>query len=772
MQDTCMLQHCLRLHALRKQLLLVSKSPRTRAFTTRAPSTMSVDFGFQADIASTSSLAHLLTGKALKALSDGGVDFYSVAASIWLGKQIPVRPSLESTVHSHIASRGGIQSVLSKALSIGWGHSGLAVEMTRTRAGTSALLLVGALATGSSHFAAAQCLAELLAIGGCEPDKLPNVDVLRRMIAYLAPFVHDLGFSKVLEHVNTAGVRATRKAGSSIGEQHLNSLGDSSALAGGISQLKLTAERDETIFMVTKMRGSWLAAFASHILGMSTELRLGDTVIWASGGERGSVIFQLHSTSLSDTSSQLASKTFRAGISIVEAPVNPDGYDFTDIDYPLGNVLDTVLDQEDKMTEEVRKFVHQVIWRESMNILRDLQHHDGRQARLLGMGLFDNRTALKEALASLGVKSSLIGDIDIEVEQVRLSKAERARWRGLCYATGPELEALEPLYGSSKDALSALISPEEIFGPGYRRLGRIIHGFASTALALMPCSFDPTELRVRHEIVTGEFATRWTEVLLDSTQYNERTSTHAFMRHVHQLLARDESGAVRMNIKDTEHLLGLSGGAYTIYFTGILQDDCYSDIGRYMSIRTGRASLGGVLRSLILEATNFSKTRMTADSVDMSTSLATGSYLEPHYCPSETKVYITTSLGESMIWLQPRIGRTLDHSRPITFSECLLFLMGDWSMPWCSHARGAPYRIPEGLEVAVMGFLPHTDSQMYLKNKISVFALHGNRMEQTLTCGKVWRVFERRVLQLHACLKCCMEIASIGGGPSCIVMAG
>lgn len=41
---------------------------------------MSPGFGFQQDIVSTASITHLITGKALKALSDGGVSFYSVAA--------------------------------------------------------------------------------------------------------------------------------------------------------------------------------------------------------------------------------------------------------------------------------------------------------------------------------------------------------------------------------------------------------------------------------------------------------------------------------------------------------------------------------------------------------------------------------------------------------------------------------------------------------------------------------------------------------------------
>ncbi len=40
-----------------------------------------VGFGFQADVVSTASLAHFLTGRMLKALSDGRVDLYALAAA-------------------------------------------------------------------------------------------------------------------------------------------------------------------------------------------------------------------------------------------------------------------------------------------------------------------------------------------------------------------------------------------------------------------------------------------------------------------------------------------------------------------------------------------------------------------------------------------------------------------------------------------------------------------------------------------------------------------
>ncbi|KAI9150252.1 hypothetical protein HJFPF1_10010 [Paramyrothecium foliicola] len=247
------------------------------ALSIPALSTMSgrevVDFSFQADVVNAASVTHLVTGRILKALSDGGVDIYAVTASVWLGSKFSTRSSLESTVHSHIAAKKGYQGFLAKTLSIGWGHSAVPVEMSRTRAGANALLLIGALAAGSSHYWAAQCLSNMLTLWDFDASSIPNVDCLKIMVAYLTPFVQDLGFSKVLEHITT-----------SVLHQLSRLLGISDVHTSAIKQLIFTTGRDEKSYMVVKQRGAWLAAFASHILGMSVKIVFKDTIIWQSAG--------------------------------------------------------------------------------------------------------------------------------------------------------------------------------------------------------------------------------------------------------------------------------------------------------------------------------------------------------------------------------------------------------------------------------------------------------------------------------------------------------
>ncbi|ROW15513.1 hypothetical protein VPNG_02390 [Cytospora leucostoma] len=401
-----------------------------------------VGFGFQADIISTASVGHLLTGRILKAMSDGGVDAYAVAAAVELGKLVPVRTSLESTVRTHLMSRRSFTSVLNMALSIGWGHSELAIEMTRTRAGTNALLLIGTLTAGRYPiFLAARCLSELMSMYGCEADRLPNVDVLKGLVAYLAPFTFDLGFSKVLEHITIVAERAMRSRGGIETDngmpRQLSELGSAPMLAGAIKQLSLTAVKGERMYMILKKHGSWLPAFASHILGMEVELRYtrmrpcldskeedgkpvyddttldnpghtrsrdsdfqeeDDPVIWACAGDQGSVIFELE-----DSDRSLAS-LYRSTFEIVDS----DDQDiYLAVDHTLQDALAMQLSTRPDIGEELAEGIYKAIARLSWTLLQSIRMKPSSAWTALETGHpinghFDSLAALKKTLGSMG----------------------------------------------------------------------------------------------------------------------------------------------------------------------------------------------------------------------------------------------------------------------------------------------------------------------------------------------------------------------------------
>lgn len=80
--------------------------------------------------------------------------------------------------------------------------------MARTRAGTAALRTIGGVATGTKTYQAALGLSELLILSRCANDKVPTVDILKSMVSYLAPFMADVGFSKVYKYIAGSPKRA------------------------------------------------------------------------------------------------------------------------------------------------------------------------------------------------------------------------------------------------------------------------------------------------------------------------------------------------------------------------------------------------------------------------------------------------------------------------------------------------------------------------------------------------------------------------------------
>ncbi|KAI1441566.1 hypothetical protein F5Y02DRAFT_430876 [Annulohypoxylon stygium] len=358
-----------------------------------------VGFAFQADITNTGSLIHTLTGRALKAMSDGGVDFYAVIAAITLGKDIAVRDSLGDMVRPHIMSKGGFQSVLSKALSIGWGHKGLAVEMANTKAGSNALLLIGALATGlRGNFQAAQYLSELLSLRGCEPDILPSVDVLKHMIGYCAPFVYDLGFEKVLENVTTTAIHRikTKTQDYSGPYNYLTRCGDAVGVAGGINQLFLTSQKKESYYAITKIRGAWFTAFAAHILGMAVELRLNDAVLWASAGNNGTAIFELGEHQISETSIQAICN---GRIELVDE-LDPRCCDEIEIDYPVEEIFESLAIREPRISATIWEEIGHGICQVAFNL----------PLSYVGEGMFQEKfrreDAFRETFKAFGFNTS------------------------------------------------------------------------------------------------------------------------------------------------------------------------------------------------------------------------------------------------------------------------------------------------------------------------------------------------------------------------------
>ncbi|KAK1544597.1 hypothetical protein CPAR01_02099 [Colletotrichum paranaense] len=757
-----------------------------------------VGFSFQADVVNTASLGHVLTGRLLKALSDGGVDTYAMWAAVQLGKRVPVQTSHQSSLYAHIMSKKTYQSVLSKALSIGWGHSAPVADLARTVAGTNAIILIGALGTGCQAFAAAQCLSEVMAIYGLEADMRPSVDVLKGLVNYLAPFTQDLGFSKVLQHITILAERVIRHENRRIGVDNserigdllmrLKDLGGAAALARAIKQLIHTAQKDQRDYMTLKTRGSWLPAFASHILGMSVEVRLNQTVVWASGGDHGHILFQLDDEATVQPTLPLISQ-----VDGVVARVKQDYEEGSlgshlKLDYPIGEALEAQFLKRPEIDDGVAESIRVGINNLSHWLLRKLKHSHPDDSVNLINGLVDGVRALEDALHKMGIHVDSNQQVApkwpkcfAEYSTAFDSMKEEMSLYFLDLKAAQTLANSCPVDHRKNDSNYHMLQELEDRSSDScpcRVVGRLMHGFATTALALMFCNFDTAEVRVQDAVIAGEVETDLSRhLILDHAtllENMEEMEDIGFSRGFDRRFDRGFDRRFRVSHKDvlcflgeliccdyTSHwfdgaaiegpkgeakeILVVSGRDFTINYKCVMENECFDECGRTLRIQSGRASVAGAFRNIVVEDTvidphNVLGHNETTDFV----SLAGRTTLEPCHRPPETGITIDASIQENAIAV--RLNLAGKAPRPVTASlaYCVYTLMTYWAVPKCNHEKDGPYTLEHDQDVVVSGFhvafLPQRDAA-----EVLVYALTGNTLEQLLICGLMPRALDRFV---------------------------
>lgn len=741
----------------------------------------SVSFAFQADVANTGSLLHLLTGKALKALSDGGVDFYSVVVAITLGKGFEVRNSLGNTVPAHVKSKRGIQSVLSKILSIGWGQPELAIAMTQTKAGVNALLLIDAIAYGSTYYQAAECFSNLLSLRGCEADKLPNVDVLKHMIGYLAPFLLDLGFSRVVAHITTTATRAINLNNCGHDEclERLARAGDASSVAGAINQLMLTSQRKESNYMPTRMRGAWFSAFASHVLGMAVELRLDNAIIWQSAGSNGVAIFELGEYQADDSHFQAI---IGQRVTIIELPDPKDQDSMLDSCLPIDMAFASLIAREPKIDILIQQDIRRAIYRLSLKMLKQ-SLEQARMMRPWGYWNFETSMALKETLNAFGFENAIFDSVDNQPPTEEMPNAIHSinalgleaydRLRSACGSHGdntPENRIRSPDFH---------INVEPHFYTTYLRPGRkyecdcsllcgyvnrLIVGFAYSAIYLAQCRFDASQLSIHPDNLLNQAWRR--HFSPHGSQRDEDLLSYIFV------LVDNIKVDIGQRM-DSHFTLGLSGKSFTVCYTCILSYDCFDNQGRFFSLIPGRASVGGAFRRRIVEK-DIHGICAQFSNIPVSTLLASGLSLMPHHAPSESNIFMDVSFDEKIITLSFKVGCEKASAGRIPINRCINFIMKAWGVS-CPHEPTSELRVQKDQNLAVVGFGALSSKKGRNKNVTHLIALRGNKLEQLLTFGMLESYEDTHntgfVFQLTACLKCCIATAK-NEGCDLIIMGG
>lgn len=227
-----------------------------------------VGFQMQGDVFAGGTLTWQAAGRLFKALSDGGIDPYSLSALIQLGKIVQVSDNLKNSISRLVLSRCNRTRFISKALWLGWGHTEIANELIKTQAGTSAMALITAFSTGISNFEAAGALVELMRECGCEPDMLPSVDALKPTVAYLSPIVRDCGFADVLSQIK---LQCEAKINSRLCYDGLR-VGEAPKWVQSLNVLLSAHSEGENLTICAQQRAFWLAAFASFALQMQVKV--------------------------------------------------------------------------------------------------------------------------------------------------------------------------------------------------------------------------------------------------------------------------------------------------------------------------------------------------------------------------------------------------------------------------------------------------------------------------------------------------------------------
>lgn len=509
---------------------------------------------------------------------------------------------------------------------------------------------------------------------------------------------------------------------------------------------------------------------------MSIELRVGDVIAWASGGECGHVVLQLHSESAAQGNA--SSLTSTTGISIVSDLDPQENRDSISIDYPMGDTLDRILSQQNNMTEDVRQAIHRAIWNISFRALFRRRGGDESNDDHTQVAQFNSRRALEEVLGHLGV------------ENIPRKNATEYKGKDLPGISRPavidrytwkEFFSIDPadqvIIASTCRCSDCDGNPENYttcLGCLRRVTGQLVRGFVPIALALMHCSFDPTKLRLREVYLYGRHSTQWSQYVLetDGTAVLDRSYLEALMFHIYPtLIGSGENPTVLPDWR----VIGCSGGAFTVCYTFVLQQDAYDDYGRFLSIIHGQVSMGRVLRSTIEESGRHrGRSNRQLPNDQFQSAVARGSYLDPHYHPADVKYEISANLEEHTIFFETVLLKSGEPVLKPSLTRCVKVLTEEWDIPRCDHGRDVPYRVPEGRRIFVVESSPFfADVREGGESAgVYVFASRGKKVEQVILCGMLRERFETRVFQLYACLKCCVRFALTKEGSSCIVMGG
>lgn len=524
---------------------------------------------------------------------------------------------------------------------------------------------------------------------------------------------------------------------------------------------------------------------------MAVELRLDDVVIWESAGSNGTAIIELGGHHQNESVISTSDNKI-----LLLKPPESKRQGSLEISYYLKEAFDSLMVHFPEINDELRNAIRRAICRLSKGNLNVLQPK----------GDFNSYEALEETLRAFGFESAFINAVG---QYIPCNSENERRFSPRDPPIG--LKALDQAQDHltsrcgkhNGQILFQMFLKSEDWNCLCGRVGRLITGFATAVTALMQCQFDPLELRLRASILLEGFPGFLIGGMsINPISFHLRTvygvtSVTPTMAYLISLTCDDDDEQLGLahlkTLSENNHILGVSGGSHTLYYTCLLRNDCFDPQGRVFSLSNGRASVDGVLRRILLEKADedvFGSVNYSRDQ-EVSTSLGPGAIIEPHYVPSNTNVYLDVSIKKDHILTQFTVGSDKHHAERICISVCFRALQF-CKIHRCNHETEAQFKVEKEHKLEVVGFgLPSEPidggpsnqklpsrmvhrtvfhsrlDNISIKNKqlIRLSALRGNKLEQVITLRFFWGLspwnhdIRRPVLQFQACLGCCMKVA-------------
>lgn len=731
-----------------------------------------VGFNFQGDVFLGGSLVLSSTGRLLKALSDGGVDIYAVGAVIELGKRIPITQYQESVVSRSMQKRfNSRKGFLAKALSVGWGHNDAAYELSRTRAGCAALLTMNAFAAGTTTYIAAQGLQMMMSLSGCEAGFLPTVDAIQRVVKYMVPIMEDSGFHAVYGTITTGATTQLRKLHCgypSTQNEHFLSLESQEPRewADAVHQLILTASLGESIYIYARCRAAWIAAFAVCILEMQCTILCQSDVLWAAAGSCGSVVIQIAFKSTQPP------VEFARSFELLSTTVN----DHVESTYLLKDALASELSQLTVLSSKSHLSIQYAIaWTIS------------EMSKKVWFGFALSRKSVTISGPFGQVNKTIVSvcqSLGIELDDLESTVTQALALRPVpINPQPPGSKILEFLGADASIEIAQVCTCTNHTGSQDICLLRVVEGLilsvASTGLALIPCLYDSSTLRVNASLSKIWCNTRLARNLLSWCE--ETIPISSVFSHLHCLLV----GGSNAREENSAGYVAVSGQSNTVAYRALLEEDAFSKEGKYLAIYPGLLSAEGCFREFVVDTG--SDVSLLQNPVTKPWSLAEGTsfrpfdmqFFSPYEASCEVRVqeftfevrFQVSSQGSST---QLSIGQSRGpyHTNtypPVLFSiiQAINAILCSGCAPSCGHPVDRPFVVPKpkvftAIRAGFSGVSPAVSCCTFVSG-------HGNRLEQLISLffanpprqhsNGSWS-WPYVLLQEDSCLSCAYEYAS------------